>query len=695
MTKPIRTEPVHTRSFFSLSAIISYGIVAIVAYLTLAVNLDGQEFWLPDELIHVSVVQDMWENGSYFRPQLRGEDYLNKPPLKMWLTLPFLALFGTYKWVYRAPDVLFAVANLTLIVFLARRYFRSYLVGVVACLFICGSTAYVNEHTARMAVQDSALCFFLTVVLGLLLEIERQLTKLESGSISVAQLRLTAIAIGAVSGMACLVKSVAGILGLLVFYTFFSVQAVLLSRSKKVSDEQFSSRVWQISLLPAIACLVVSGIYYLPHLVVTPNAFNIIFLQEVAQRATEGYHHAGETSYYWEHLLKGSYGSPALVMLAIAVGVWGMIAVKSRQVQLLLTWVVVIAAIFQLSASKLVHYLNPSLCSIGLLVGLLFQSLIASCREAMLFGKLKTARTGFGLVVLCFAGWQLWYFLHRTQEMSSKDHSELLLDRVVSAMRASFEPAGERTQVAYYKAPEFGFYEKPYLNMLMPSTRSYTDTKEILADAVPWVITSPRHLEEVLKNRVVRSYRYLPPPRPIIPTPPFAVRKQWAILLGFSQRWQEPLFGQRQLVHFADRAFREMAIYGFEGTTQAGDLPVRVAEVEGASFLLTGTLAHKRYGAQLLVNCMAKTAFQHKTHKGELKMYLNQQPLGTKSLSEEGLQTIEFDVPGSYWRSGKNIVSFSFQPRAGDKPQAAVQMLMRWLSVRVRFPGAELVEVKK
>lgn len=138
--------------------------VAIVVFLSF-ISLD-YSIKRSDESIHSVVAQEMAVfEGSLLKPTFFGEQYLNKPPLQIFLTSRLIRLLGDENYVYRLLPALFGVGSSILLLLISGTYFRSILPGIFAVLCMASGRHIFFDHGIRVGVQDSALLF--GVLLGI------------------------------------------------------------------------------------------------------------------------------------------------------------------------------------------------------------------------------------------------------------------------------------------------------------------------------------------------------------------------------------------------------------------------------------------------------------------------------------------------------------------------------------------------
>lgn len=116
----------------------------------------------PDESRYAQIALEMVQSGDYLVPHLRGEAYLDKPPLLYWMTAGSYRLVGASEFASRLPAAVAAMLTVLATFWIGRR--------IVGC-----ATAYVASImmflclgfvlSGRFLVMDSLLALSTTVAL--------------------------------------------------------------------------------------------------------------------------------------------------------------------------------------------------------------------------------------------------------------------------------------------------------------------------------------------------------------------------------------------------------------------------------------------------------------------------------------------------------------------------------------------------
>jgi 4-amino-4-deoxy-L-arabinose transferase-like glycosyltransferase len=290
-----------------LRTLLSLSLAAAVLALALGFFLYNLQYQSispnSDEVIHIRVTQEMFHSGMWWLPTHGGGPYFNKPPLKMWLSLLPLRIFGENNLSYRFVDICAGLGLLLATMVLGAKLYRSSLVGPIAALLLLACKPLViGAHGIRSGTQDALLLFLLALAA---LSLWRIIAKANSGAVSFWAL----VMLGVLSGLAILVKSAAGVLPLLVAGPW------LLARRE--------TRGFRQLLAVGVPALLLPALYLLPHCLFTAGACRRFFVSEVLHRVTEGFHNRSDWSYYLRAIFRdGVIGTGLLASLAVGYALY-------------------------------------------------------------------------------------------------------------------------------------------------------------------------------------------------------------------------------------------------------------------------------------------------------------------------------------------------------------------------------------
>jgi 4-amino-4-deoxy-L-arabinose transferase-like glycosyltransferase len=320
-------------------------IVALVALggLSFFFRLGAVGLIGPDESRYAEVSRGMLERGDWVTPVLRGEPWLDKPPLYYWAAGASMWLLGETETAVRLPSAVAAFATCLAIAFIGNRLFGSSC-GIRAALVLASSLGMVLY--GRAAIMDSLLTLTLTIGLGAYLV-----------HATVRPSRTWLAVAFAAFGAAVLAKGPIGILLPLIIIVLFQAAShrSLLPRASHlaISTLSFLAVVvpWHVAILHAQGWEFVE-IFLLQH--------------NVDRFLTTIHRHPGPIYYYLPILIVALVPWTVFVPAAVAR------SLRDRGVRhlFLLLWIGVPLVFFSLAGSKLPGYILPVLPPLALLVGL-------------------------------------------------------------------------------------------------------------------------------------------------------------------------------------------------------------------------------------------------------------------------------------------------------------------------------------
>lgn len=132
--------------------------LAAAAVLLPRLGLYGMYNW--DESIYANVARQILKSGDWLNLQLNGEPYVNKPPLFIYLDAMALRALGESDASARVVAALFAVGNVVLAWFIARRLFGMRVAALAALLMLAHRDFLSISRHGRM---ESAVSFFIAI----------------------------------------------------------------------------------------------------------------------------------------------------------------------------------------------------------------------------------------------------------------------------------------------------------------------------------------------------------------------------------------------------------------------------------------------------------------------------------------------------------------------------------------------------
>lgn len=137
-------------------------LVAVVSLFLIFYKLGEGELRSADEAIHAQVSSEMFQDGHWLYPTYRGKPYLEKPPLKFWLTALTYEVGGINEFTARFWSGVFGFLAVLAIMRLGRLMFNPR-AGWLSGLVLVSSSDFLFNHCSRTGELDSALLFFLTM----------------------------------------------------------------------------------------------------------------------------------------------------------------------------------------------------------------------------------------------------------------------------------------------------------------------------------------------------------------------------------------------------------------------------------------------------------------------------------------------------------------------------------------------------
>lgn len=352
-------------------------------------NLNTPSIRHDDEAFHSMVVQRMVDTGQWFPPpgknfnqrkeerkeEGKGGIYLNKPPLKMWLSASVVSFFGKLNWQFRFIDAAAGLATSALIFIAGTALTTTKWGGILAMLIFLAAPGPTFHHCFRHGVQDGMLVLLATASLLAFVKNRPYLT-------------------GILVGCAVLTKHIAGVIPLVIIGT-----ATVLG--------SFPERGVALKnlLICCLLAILISAAFYGPIAYYYPDALVSFFNREIVERAGKGLHNRGQPWYYLDQLLFQRSAVPREV-LALAFLSFLLIysrlrkSVRDKKILLFLfLWSVVPVILFSLGNSKLPWYIFPAYPGMALL------SAFVLTRTSQEFPKIAPV---ICILLVCFLGRPLY-----------------------------------------------------------------------------------------------------------------------------------------------------------------------------------------------------------------------------------------------------------------------------------------------
>ena len=640
-----------------------------------------------DESLHVKATQNMLHHGELWQPRVDGELYFRKPPFKMWLSLLPVAVLGESNFSYRLLDASAGLLTALITYRLGAILFSSWAVGFWAALALLGCRYYLLFHGVRNAVQDSMLVLLTTLAML----IGWRVTELLSAGPSLARRRLLRHSgvLGVLVGLAVLTKSVAGFLPLFVIggYILISGQSKLAWRHGK--------------LAAAIVCglsLVIPALYYVPHALFTPGAWEIIFGEEVYGRFKEGMHNSRAHWFYLTGLF--CYRSAVPPELLTGGGLLALLAVlkrRDRQSLYVLCWAFIPLLLYGNLRSRMPWYIAPAFPAMSLLAGFAIERCWTWYRESRISGRYArsllaatAAALGSGLiffhlsvVLLQIAAppaepFSMQRNFHEKPNLDFRNgliqliqgpaSLRLRTDLLQESIRGWERSNGTKAKLIELSLPAFAQHESIYLDMLESRLTKSADLSAIGANGgADFVVAPLAEARAVAERMPVQAYAVLPPENRMS-------RFSWhrrhvpLVVLSASAVPSTKIFRSSNLeLALADA--KADVLFGFGDPQRVRDQRYRLSMGPRSALVIEGDRVLREFGARITLSLTNRLPTEL-----TLKALLNDREIGTCSLRDRIPQQCSFTVDGAAWNLTKNVLTITYSSTTpiGVRDSAAI-----------------------
>lgn len=342
-----------------------------------------------DENIYGAASKSMLETGEYFRIQVNGQAFSEKPPFYFWLANLFYKVLGLSEFSTRLPSVLSGVFSFLILVqfgtFLHSKkfgYVWAFLYSASILPLLLSRTAYI-DHLFNTLI--------LATVLSLYIYETREKENFRLRGVWI----LSAAFFG---GIAVLTK---GPLGLAIPLFIFGANRLL--------DKNFKIRIFDFLLFGIVSIFVLS-LYYLTNFLLYGNEFLVQFFDFQKKLLTKSLEsHTGPLFYHFIVMFIGFFPWTALIFPSLKN--WKMFSDPkiSRISRYFLIWLGIVFLIFSIVQTKLPHYSSSIYFSLSF-----FASYLILERSEILRSKLFSfSFLGIGLVaglIFLFLPFNLEYF---------------------------------------------------------------------------------------------------------------------------------------------------------------------------------------------------------------------------------------------------------------------------------------------
>lgn len=633
-----------------------------------------------DESTHVRVTQEMMKSGDLWHPKVFGRDYFNKPPFKMWLSILPVSIFGHTNFAYRFLDGLCGVLSVLSVYLFGRVVFRSRIVGLIAALTLITSKAYVFHHGLRTATQDS-MVNFLNLISAFIGWKILSLLRRESSNSKAGRKKLLgyAVAGGLVVGIAALTKNVAGYIPLFILAVFSVLSGdikVILSRGKLPIAIVIGLGV----LLPAL--------YLVPHCLVSRAMCQVMFGDEVYERATVGYHNQTRPLFYLKRLLYRAGPPPELLILGMILGLGYWLFRKERRYLFVLIWAFAPLVVFSLVPSRLTWYMVPAFPGCVLLCGVAFEVIFKqTVRNSSLWwhgnNKRLFATILFGsYLAFCVFG----LGKHAYAVVNYLVNRQYRIDIDLVSEEIFRNPVLAKTRFLTYSDPGLARNERIYRDRI-PITEEVTSfdvlKQKINDPTTGFVLTDLKEFPKVAALRSFVGYRLLPPEN---------FRFPWGIILSYVPDVLS-LEKVKQPVDFGEKD-AEALLYGWGVPKSFSGVMVRRIAASEAAFLFPADETHEVLPGIFRIN--AKISDTKKVSSVDVEVSVNEKSIGSFKLGGEKLRTYELPFPAGVFHSPRSVITIKLSGVEISTEYLSGPVMVNWASVEVLSgPGIEAKSLEK
>ncbi|TGJ99144.1 glycosyltransferase family 39 protein [Leptospira semungkisensis] len=343
-----------------------------------------------DENIYGAASKGMWESGEFFRIQVNGQIFSEKPPFYFWLANAFYGVFGLNEFSTRMPSVLSGLISFFILVRLGSSLHSRFFGYAWAFLYSASFLPLLLSRTAYIDHLFNTLILLSVISLYFYEENEG-----EEFKIRVRWIFSSAF----FGGMAVLTK---GPLGLGIPLIIFAANRIL--------ERRWKFKFFDFVLFGFVSLLVLS-FYYLTNYILYGEEFLVQFFDFQKKLLTKSLEsHTGPWFYHFIVMFIGFF--PWTILLFAVAKNWKLFTDPkiARFSRYFLIWLGLVLAIFSVVQTKLPHYSS----SIYFALSFFASYLIAEREEALKSKWIPISFLGLGLVIgLLFA------FLPNILEQSS------------------------------------------------------------------------------------------------------------------------------------------------------------------------------------------------------------------------------------------------------------------------------------
>jgi len=340
-------------SWFSAHINLIAALLILVFTVAFLLNLSNGPLWAADEKTYTQIAYHINKSGDYFKPWVNGEPaiWVGKPPLLMWMISVSYQALGVSNFSARIWTPLFGALSLVAVFFLGKKLYNAK-VGLLSVVVLGTFTTFYSFATRAMT--DVPMVFFmLASMYFLLLSVEKTANALKYAVLS-----------GVFFGLALMTKQLEALLipAIMLAYLLFTGQV------RFVFSKRFAA-----SLGVAAAIFVPYVVYMIR---ISKDFWDCYFVYANVSRITDPLEgHGADYLFYFQYLLTNETVWAVLLPFAVGLCTYNIAVKHSKADVLILSWMIIVLALFTFAQTKLFWYILPAMPAFALAIGnLLYQT---------------------------------------------------------------------------------------------------------------------------------------------------------------------------------------------------------------------------------------------------------------------------------------------------------------------------------
>ncbi|MFN8392728.1 MAG: phospholipid carrier-dependent glycosyltransferase [Bdellovibrionota bacterium] len=629
-------------------------------------RLNDRSLGSGDESLYALATQGTAQSSHWWLPMWNGKPYFMTAPLKLWLNLIAIAVFGESNFSYRVMDALSGCGTFLVMYLFALDMTRDRRVGAIAVAALLGSTSYMFLHGPRQGVLDSVLLFFTVVATysGWKIVQRVETTPIRPDGCAIDRVHAMGWAVlgGLSIGLGFMTKSVAILPPLAIVGLYSLLRGTAL---------RVLLRAWREILVCVTLGILIPLPYYLGHCLFSDHACESLVAVNVVRRVTDGYVNTDLPFFYLRQIfVKRRLIPPELFVFGL---VWALASRKQAGAVFLLVWALLPLCVYSMIPSRLPWYIASSYPAFALLCGASLVALYDRLRSSTPLVRILPQKLSFVLSAALFAvgaGGLILHLVWSVQKLTERP-TRIAYDRAAEALLRAEKRNPEHGQVILHQAFDVPYRELPYRNMLVGFTTREDDPEKLrdLArdERTGFVITKAEQAPLVVRSRPLHSYMVLPP----------LAGRSWPIMVG---SWRDDMPSKYfrpvdTALFLADRS--DAMLYGWGEIGEFPTLRYRWTSGERTGLLLDVDPVRAALGIKL-------TSHLSVTEPLQMTVWVNQTPVSSVNLHPGDFRYSTFRLPHQELLPGMNPVVFSFKKLSGE-PVAESEKLAMFSSLRVEL----------